>query len=319
MESNVLVILPVEQMHKSMLEQAAPQCRFTYASPKTVTPEQVAGSDIIIGNVPAAWIAASPRLKLLQLNSAGTDAYIVPGVLGEGTVLANATGAYGKSVAEHLFAMALTLQKKLHLYRDNQAQCLWKDEGAVTSIADATVLVVGLGDIGTHFARLCKALGAHTIGVRRRSCDAVEGVDEVYLSNALDTLLPRADVIASFLPGTGSTRGTFNADRFRRMKDSAVFVNGGRGNTVDTDALLQALQSGQLYAAGLDVTDPEPLPADHPLWKQPNAFITPHSSGGYHLQGTLDRIVGIAARNLAHFTKGEPYENEVDFSTGYRK
>ena len=94
------------------------------------------------------------KLKLLQLNSAGTDAYIKPGVLAPQTVLANATGAYGKAVAEHLFAMGLAIQKKLHLYRDDQNACVWGDEGTVSSISDATVLVVGLGDIGTHFARM---------------------------------------------------------------------------------------------------------------------------------------------------------------------
>lgn len=319
MPNSILVVIPAQESHKKLLEAAAPDANFIYSTPKTVTPEQVRDADVIVGNVPAAMIAASPKLKLLQLNSAGTDAYIKPGVLAPQTVLTNATGAYGKAVAEHLFAMGLAIQKKLHLYRDDQNACVWGDEGTVSSISDATVLVVGLGDIGTHFARMAKALGAYTIGVKRRASAPIEGVDEIALTEDLDKLLPRADIVASFLPGTGATRGMYNAERFQLMKPTAIFLNGGRGGAVDTDALVAALENGTIFAAGLDVTDPEPLPADHPLWKVRNAVVTPHISGGFHLPETFERIVGIAARNLAHFTAGESFENEVDFTTGYRK
>ncbi|MBQ6474810.1 MAG: D-2-hydroxyacid dehydrogenase [Clostridia bacterium] len=315
----ILVVLPVTELQKKQLENAAPGAAFLYRSPKDATAEEISQSRIIVGNVPADRIRASENLLLMQLNSAGTDAYIRPGVLHPSTKLANATGAYSKAVAEHLFAMGIALQKNLPLYRDMQQQHVWGDAGRVTSMADATVLVVGMGDIGTNFARLCKGVGAKTIGVRRRYADPVEGVDEVHLTEDLDALLPRADVIASFLPGTGATKGIFSRERFALMKPSAIFLNGGRGNAVDQDALADALQNGRLFAAGLDVTDPEPLPADHIFWTLPNLFLTPHISGGFHLPETLDRIVAIAARNIMHVVNGEPIENEVDFETGYRK
>ena len=315
----VLVCIPVQKRHLDTLQAAAPACRLVCAAARDVTHEMIAGADVVIGNVPAAQIQGAPNLKLLQLNSAGTDAYIAPGVLAPDTVLANASGAYGQAVAEHMLAMTLALQKKLHLYRDAQRQCIWGDEGGVTSMCGATVLCVGAGDIGTRYARLAKALGAHTIGIRRRHFAPDEALDAVRPMDDLDALLGGADVVASFLPGTGNTRHTFGRTRLAAMKRGAIFVNGGRGNAVDTEALVDALKNGPLYAAALDVTDPEPLPADHPLWTMPNALVTPHVSGGFHLPQTFERIVQIAARNLAHFACGEPFENEVDRQSGYRK
>lgn len=315
----VLVALPVEQRHKEKLEAAAPGCSFTYCGERGATRELVREANIIVGNVPAGLIEASENLELLQLSSAGTDAYIVPGVLAKKTVLTNATGAYGKAVSEHALAMLLMLQKKLHLYRDAQRQNLWTDRGIVTSIADATVAVIGLGDIGLRFARMAKALGAYTIGVKRRGGSCPEGVDELCLTAELDNVLPRADVIASFLPGTGDTAHIYTAERFALMKDSAIFLNCGRGNAVAGEVLYEALSTGQIAAAGIEVTDPEPLPADSPLWQLENLMITPHVSGYYHLPETFERVVDIAAQNLEACLNGGELKNVIDFATGYKK
>lgn len=319
MNKKVLVLLPVEERHKQRLESAAPCAAFTYTSYSEVTKSMVQEANVIIGNAPASYIQASENLDLLQLNSAGTDEYIIEGTLHPQTVLTNATGAYGQAVAEHTFAMALALKKKLHLYRDDQFEGKWIDYGQITSLRGATVLVMGLGDIGLHFARLCKAMGSYIIGVKRRPSECPEGVDELYTMEEMHSLIPRADVIASFLPQTQDTIGIFDKDFFASMKNIAIFLNAGRGSSVDQDALLDALKKEQIYGAGLDVTTPEPLPANHPLWKQRNCMITPHISGQFHLQETFERIVEISARNLKHFANGEEYENVVDFSTGYRK
>lgn len=319
MEKNILVVIPVQEKHKLKLETAGKGCRFVYSTPKDVTEAMIADAEIIIGNVPAAKIGASDKLELLQLNSAGADNYIKPGVLSDRTVLTNATGAYSKAVAEHMFAVMFMLQKKLHLYRDAQLRSEWTDEGTVTSITDATVLIVGLGDIGLHFARMAKALGAYTIGVKRRISECPEGVDELYMTDRLDEVLPRADVIVSFLPGTKATHHIYTKERFQLMKKQAVFLNGGRGSAVDSDVLYEVLHNHQIAAAGIDVTDPEPLPQEHPLWKLPNVMITPHISGQYHLPETFERIVDISAANLAAYLQGEPLRNIVDFNTGYKK
>ena len=315
----VLCVLPVEQRHKEKLENAAKDCEFTYVPMKEVTEEQVREANIIVGNVPAGMIKASESLELLQLNSAGADPYIVKGVLAEKTVLTNSTGAYSKAVAEHGFASALMLQKKLHLYRDVQKTGVWSDFGTVTSMADATVLVVGLGDIGCHFAAMCKALGAYVIGVKRRPSAKPDCADELYTMEKLDSLLPRADVIFSILPGTKEVYHLYNAERFSLMKKSAIFINDGRGGAVDPDALYDALSTGRIYAAAIDVTEPEPLPQDHRLWQLDNLLVTPHVSGFYHLPETFERVVNIAADNLERFTNGKELKNIVDFSTGYKK
>ena len=315
----VLVTLPVEERHKKTLESAGPECRFVYCGMNGATPELVQEADVILGCVPAGMIQASPRLGLLQLYSAGTDPYIVPGVLDQHTVLTNATGAYGKAVGEHAFALVLTLQKNLHRYRDSQRDHSWTDFGQVCSLSDCTVLVVGLGDIGLHFARLCKAMGAHTIGVKRRPGACPEGVDELCLTSDLDKVLPRADVVASFLPGTGDTRAMYTAERFAAMKNSAVFVNCGRGNAVQTQVLVDALRSGEIAAAGIDVCETEPLPADSPLWDLENLLITPHVSGNFHLPDILEKIVLLSAENLRAWLDAKPLRNVVDFETGYRK
>lgn len=316
---NILVVIPVQQRHKDKLEQAAPGCNFRYIPVKDVTEADIADANIIIGNVPAGKIHASEKLEWIQLNSAGAEQFIKPGVLAGKTALTNATGAYSQAVAEHCFATTLMLQKKLHLYRDHQNLLEWTDEGTVTSMANATVLVVGLGDIGLHYARLCKAMGAHTIGVKRRPGQCLEGVDELYLTEEMDSVLPRVDVVASFLPAMPSTYHIYTEERFAAMKDTALFINGGRGNAVDSDVLDNAVRTGLIRAAAVDVTEPEPLPAEHPLWKNPNVVLTPHISGQYHLPETFERIVNIAASNLEAFLNGKPMKNAIDFTTGYCK
>ena len=315
----VLVALPAEERHKKVLEAAGPGCRFVYCGLQGATEELVRQADVILGCVPAGMIRASGRLGLLQLWSAGADPYLAPGVLHENTVLANATGCYGKAVGEHAFAMLLTLQKKLHRYRDAQRRHSWTDSGPVCSLSDCTVVVVGLGDIGLHFARLGKAMGAHVVGVRRRPGPCPEVVDELCLRGALDELLPRADVVASFLPGTGDTRGLYTAGRFRAMKDTAVFLNCGRGSAVESGVLYEALRRKQIAAAGIDVCEEEPLPEDSPLWGLEDLLITPHVSGNFHLPDILEKIVALSAENLSAWLKGEAIRNVVDFETGYRK
>ena len=316
---NVLVTLPVNEAQRARLDAAADGCRIAYIPSGAVSEADVAEADAIVGNVPAGFIHASQRLELLQLNSAGADGYTAPGVLAESTVLCNATGAYSRSVAEHAAALTLMLMKKLYLYRDDQREGVWADHGAVTSPVGASILVVGLGDIGLQYARIMSGMGAGVIGVRRRPGPCPKGIDGVILTNAVDEALPYADVVFSILPGTAATAGFYTEERFRLMKKSALFINCGRGNAVDSGVLLRALQAGEIAAAAIDVTDPEPLPPDHPLWRQKNLLITPHVAGGFHLDHTLECIVEIACENLGRWLRGEECRNIVDFETGYRR
>ena len=316
---NVLVLLPLSEEQKARLEAIGPDCRYTYVSDAEVTDEQIQAANIILGNPAPGRIRASENLEFLQLAASGADGYVKPGVLRPGTALSSSTGAYGQAVAEHAFALTWCLIKKLHLYRDDQAKAIWGDHGMVSTLRGATVAVVGLGDIGLQYAQLAHAVGAHVIGLKRRASACPEGVDELCLTEELDSVLPRADVVCSFLPGTASTYHLFNDERFALMKPSAVFINCGRGTALDGEALSRALEQGVIAAAGADVTEIEPLPADHPLWKQPNMVITPHISGGYHLPATLERIVEISFGNFEAWLNGKDLRNVIDFTTGYKK
>lgn len=331
-EKRALVTIPTGERHRNLLQQAAPGWEFCFRGTDTlvcapqealpgqpVTQEDVDWAQVILGNVPAAMLHGSPALEWLQTNSAGVEAYIQPGVLAGDTLLTNATGAYGLAIAEHMLGMLLELFKKLELYRDAQKSGAWQSQGAVKAVYGSTVLVLGMGDIGGEFAARCKALGAKVIGVRRSPRPCPEYADEVHLLEDLDSLLPQADVVAVTLPGTDATRGLMSRERLAKMKEGAVLLNVGRGFIVDTEALCDALERGHLSGAGVDVTDPEPLPPTHRLWNIPTAVVTPHISGFYHLRETHERIVGIFLENLRHFQAGEPLRNLVDFATGYRK
>ena len=331
-EKRALVTIPTGERHRNLLQQAAPGWEFRFRGTDTlvcapqealpgqpVTQEDVDWAQVILGNVPAAMLHGSPALEWLQTNSAGVEAYIQPGVLAGDTLLTNATGAYGLAIAEHMLGMLLELFKKLELYRDAQKSGAWQSQGAVKAVYGSTVLVLGMGDIGGEFAARCKALGAKVIGVRRSPRPCPEYADEVHLLEDLDSLLPQADVVSITLPGTDATRGLMSRERLAKMKEGAVLLNVGRGFIVDTEALCDALERGHLSGAGVDVTDPEPLPPTHRLWNIPTAVVTPHISGFYHLRETHERIVGIFLENLRHFQAGEPLRNLVDFATGYRK
>lgn len=314
----ILIVMNVKTHHREWLQQSAASAELRFLPAAQVTEDDLADVDAVIGNVPTHLLAAAKKLRWLQLNTAGADAYCQKGALREDILLTNATGAYGLALSEHLLAQLLAMMKKLYPYYDNQKAGLWRDEGGVSSIEDATVLILGIGDIGRAFARRVKALGAYVIGVRRREGAKPVGIDELGTMEELPALLSRADVVVSVLPGTKATAGLFNKERFAAMKKGAYFLNIGRGNAVVTDDLIEAMQRGHLAGAALDVTDPEPLPAAHPLWRTSNVYITPHISGDDHLDATQDRIVQIAARNLTAFLHDMPLENLVDREMGYK-
>lgn len=319
----ILIALKTGEKEQAAFRQAAEEagveCAFTFTTPAEAAEEQIAEACFIVGNVPPKKIAASENLDVLQLFSAGADPYMPKGVLADKTVLCNATGAYGQAVSEHAFALTLMLVKKLHLYRSSQLNCRWEDHGMVTSLADATVLVVGLGDIGLHYAKLVKAMGARVIGVKRRGGACPEGVDELVPTEEIDRVLPRADVVLSVLPSTKETAYFYTRERFKAMKSSAVFLNCGRGDAVSHEVLLDALRSGEIAAAAVDVCETEPLGADSPLWREEKLVITPHVAGNFHLASIYEGVIAIALENLTNYLTGKPLRNVVDMSTGYKR
>jgi len=316
--SNILVLLPINERQKKLIESASPSTKYIYRTAQNVDKQTVQEAEIIIGNPPAEMIINSPNLKWLQLNSAGADSYIKEGVLGKDVLLTNATGAYGLAISEHIIGILLQLFKKLHIYRKNQSIHIWKDEGEVKSIYNSRILIVGLGNIGEEFAKRVKVFGAYTIGVRRNNKDKPDFIDELYLMDKIDELLPTVDIVMLSLPSTKETYKMFSKEKLKLMKVGSVLLNVGRGNVIDTDALCDLVESNHILGAGLDVVDPEPLPKEHRIWDIENIVITPHISGGYHIPETLEKIVRISAKNLKNLINEEKLINIVDFSTGYR-
>lgn len=315
----ILITLPVEDRHRAAFESAAPLAEILYIASNAVTEEILKTVTAVIGNVPPDRFKNFANIRWVQLNSAGTDGYVESGVLAPGTVLTNATGAYGLAISEHMLGQLLMQIKRLDRYQDAQRKKQWTDFGRVKSIWGSRTLVVGLGDIGGEFARKMSALGSHVRGIRRSPGVKPEELEALGTFEQLDEWLSEADFVALCLPGTAATYRLFDARRLSLMKPGAVLLNVGRGQTVDSMALNDALRSGRLGGACLDVTEPEPLPADHPLWDAPNLLLTPHVSGFYHLPETLERVVRIAVSNLKAFMAGEPLRNQVDFTCGYRR
>lgn len=314
----VYVSMPFEGRQRERLEAALPGAEFFYCPAPGLDQEALRRADIVVGNVPEKALAGANHLKLLQLNSAGSNTYAAPGVLPEGVTLCNASGAYGLAISEHMLAGILMLFKKLNRYEANRKAHIWHSEGTVRSVSGAAFLIVGAGDIGLTLAEKAKALGASTIGIRRTPREKPPALDQVYGMDQLEALLPRADVAVFSLPKTPETTHLMDARRLALMKEDGILVNVGRGDCVETDALVDVLQRGAIGGAVLDVVDPEPLPEEHPLWDCPNLVLTPHVSGFYHLPKTLENIQDIAIANLTAWREGLPLRNRVDRATGYR-
>lgn len=266
-----------------------------------------------------AFLAAAPKLRWVQAWSAGVERYLdLEGlVAADSIVMTNARGASGPVIAEHAFAMLLQLTRGLDRYRTEQDAGRWSRGAAenATSLSGKTLLVAGLGGIGSEIARLGKGFGMTVLGTVRTARPAPEYVDELRTGEALDAWLEIADVVAIALPLTAETSGLFDAERLARMKPGAVLVNIARGRIVHTDALVEALESGALGGACLDVTDPEPLPEGHPLFALERVVLTPHVAGRAELSS--ERRWALLAENLRRFSVGEPLLNVVDKQAGY--
>ncbi|MDD3219875.1 MAG: D-2-hydroxyacid dehydrogenase [Lachnospiraceae bacterium] len=310
-KNTVLAVMPFTKEQQEQMKETYPQLNFIFTDYKSVTEEEIKDAEVIIGNVPAAQLKNADKLQWIHLNSAGYDAYVGEGILPKKVILTNSTGAYDVAVGEHVLAMTMEVSKKLHFYRDSQLKCEWSDYGEVLPLHDRRVLIVGLGGIGGYYGKLMKALGNNIVGIRRNIKVKPDFVDEIYTFDMLDEQISLADIVVLALPASPQTNGLMNEERFKKMKKSAMFFNIGRGSLVDMEALYQALEQKQILGAGIDVMTPEPLPAEHPLWKLPNIVITPHISGQFHLPETLTRIQKLAMDNLEAFAGNAAYRNVV--------
>ena len=256
--------------------------------------------------------ALAPRLRWVQVFHAGVDGVWQPFLEEDDITVTNLSGIHPIPMAEFVLSMMLYFAKRLDAFRAQQARHEWT-KIVVSELYDATVAIVGYGTIGQGVARACQALGMRVIGVRRSPTSgaplppelvALHGPDE------LATAVAGADYVVSILPSTPETYQFWNATTFGHLRRGATFINVGRGRTVDETALLAALETGHLGAAGLDVTVAEPLPADSPLWEAPNVLLIPHS--GSETVRYTDRGLEIVADNLRRFAAGQPLRNVAD-------
>jgi phosphoglycerate dehydrogenase-like enzyme len=250
-------------------------------------------------------------IEWMQFRMAGVDALIAAGVIDDRRVFTTARGIYADGVAEHAVALILASLGGLRELARRDAP------GATVptrSLAGLTVAVVGAGGIGAAIVALLAPLGARIIGVTRTGRD-VPGCDVSLSADRMDEVWPVADVVVLAAPATAATARLVDAAVIDVMRDDAVLVNIARGSLVDTDALTVALREGRLGAAALDVTDPEPLPDDHPLWAEPRAIVTPHSANPGSAQ--LVRLSALVTENVRRFVAGGPLLGAVDLEAGY--
>ncbi|MDX1735019.1 MAG: D-2-hydroxyacid dehydrogenase [Halioglobus sp.] len=286
-----------------------------------LTQETLAEVDGVIGFcTPKLLQAAGPQLRWVHNYSVGMD--WCKGASEqqlENVVFSNNQRLSGPAIAEHTVAMLLALSRNLPAYLAAQAEGQWQRQLAtgVTfgELRGKTLLVAGLGGIGTEIARRAHGLGMRVIATRNSRREGPEFVEYVGLADELLTLAGRADVVVNALPLTDRTTALFDAKFFRAVKPGAIFLSVGRGKSTVTPDLIAALQSGRLYGAGLDVTDPEPLPKDSPLWQMDNVIITPHVSAAG--RDSRRRTLSIAVENLRRYVQGEPLLNVVDLRRGY--
>ena len=278
--------------------------------------ELLAEADAFLGTCHGNVLRDGAHLVWLQSYFVGVERCVsAPNAAELDVVLTNVQRLSAPTIAEHAIAMIMMLNRNLHLFHQAKLQSRWDQSivarSAMSDLGGKTVLVVGLGGIGTEIARRANALGMRVIATRNSSRTGPAFVDYVGLADELLDLTAQADVIANALPLTTATRGIFDAEFFAATRKGALFVSVGRGASTVTSDLVSALKSGQLGGAGLDVTDPEPLPQDHELWRLDNVIITPHVAG--FSPNNVHRIALMVEENLRRFVAGDKLLNVVDW------
>ena len=319
---NALVLFPCDAATRRRLTEAAGElCDFHFMEPGENYREHLPDAHIIIGEPRNEDFAICQKLELMQSPSSGVNYYVQGGAFPESAILCSSTGCYGNIIAEHMLAMTLALCRRLPEYRDQQHRRQWNLLRYDKQLSGCTVLILGAGDIGTTLARWLRPMVGKIIGVRRTVREYPGCFDVMITLTELDDYLGEADIILCALPHTPETAGLLNADRLQKIKKDAVLVNGGRGSLLDQDALCTLLDAGHFWGVGLEVTSPEPLPAEHPLWDKPRLLITPHAAGNSFAPDSplVDRIWEHMIQNVTNYLRGKPLSSQVDFTTGYCK
>jgi phosphoglycerate dehydrogenase-like enzyme len=298
------------------ITEASPHIEVIYAPDAEEARKHFSSAEILFGDIPRDQFLLMPRLRWVQISTVGADRFLYPELLRSDVTLCCSRGMHRFQMTELLFGLMIGITRKLFAYHDLQKDNEWTTALVKESdvIAGKTLGVVGLGSIGSTMAKVGKSFGMKVIGTKRTP-QPVENVDDVLPPSQLEHLLKNSDHVVNVTPLTPDTAKMFGEKEFNAMKPSGVFYNFGRGASVDSGALINALERGTIKAAALDTFEEEPLPKDNPLWNAKNIFITPHVGGPiphyYHL------LTEIFIDNLKRFLDGAPLLTVVDKAKGY--
>ncbi len=303
----------------AQLRATYPEVEFVGAGSPDEILREIVDADAFFGNPTREQFLAARKLRWIQAPSAGIEfVHTIPELVESSVVLTNARGAHAATIAEHTFAMLLSLTRNLRFFDHAKGCHTWlRGEGYrnVQGIAGKTMTVVGFGNIGRAIAKRAHAFEMQVQAVDVQEVPATEYVEAVHRLGALPEVLRQTDVLAIATPITPETRGMIGETEIRLLKPGAYLLVVSRGGIVNESTLVAALKDGHLAGAGLDVTEIEPLPPESPLWDAPNLIITPHISGGSQL--TTELMWSILFENVGHFLRGEPLRNVTDKKLGY--
>jgi len=314
---NVLLMYRPNPEHEEALRRAAPAAQFETAADERSAADLIREADAVLGN--RYFLQSLPharRLRWMQSNSTGVDLILRAGPALDGIVLTCARGVYDDEVADHAVALVLALARGLHLARDSQRERRW-NRLQLETLRGQRALVVGWGGIGQGIARRLRSFGVEVEGVRRRIDATTEDAEGfvVHPPTAWRARLPELQILVLALPLTHETHRLVGAAELEALASGALLVNVGRAETVDEEALLDALARGLLAGAALDVVTEEPPPPDHPVWSEPRLLITPHVARSP--EEPPFQWEGLFVENLRRFAAGEPLLNVVDVRAGY--
>lgn len=304
------------------LRQRFPHITFVYATNDEVRARGLSECDVAFTWIlSTSELARATRLRWLHSSAVAVETLCLPELFARGVLVSNSRGVQSRSVAEHAMAVVLASAKQLPHVLERQRAHAWAQNDLVGDrmpwlLHGQTLGLIGLGTIGREIARLASAFGMRVIATRRRiDAGHVEGCEEVLPVSSLPRLLERADVLVIAAPLTPATTNLIGAIELARLKRGAVLVNVGRAKILDHAALIEALRSGHLAGAALDVFPAEPLPADDPLWTAPNVILTPHTSG--FRRGHWDDVIELFSDNLRRFENGQSIKYRVEPGLGY--
>lgn len=308
--------------YERQINEAAARHGYTarYYPSSAAAVDNVDDCEILYGHCSRKVIASAKNLKWFCCCWAGVEHFCDDSLYqNPDCLLSNSSGAYGLTISEHLIMTALMLLRRQPEYAEVICRGDWLTlPGNIRSLYGSRITVLGTGDIGAAFARRAKAFSpARITGVRRSAKPGDPAFDEMRTIDELDAVLPETDLLVMALPNTGETAGILSRARMALLPEGAYVLNVGRGTAIDQDALIDALNSGHLGGAALDVVVPEPLPADHPLRSAKNILLTPHVAGNTTLGYTQQRSVDMFCSDLGNFAAGRPLKQLVDRKKGY--